>query len=571
MNQEIKSSSSMSLKERLQRMVWYRLLFLVGTGILLFATGMYLTIEVSNRKNLEENRKLFESAFLQVYDSSKSFLTGNELMETCRRCLLYDAAPLNLRYLLYNQNASSPVNADLILTDKGRNVIYNSFQNGEWNQYRKSFNRAVCDNTFAHAEKDVYLSVYYLSGMSSELVLATPVMIDGTPQGYVSLYLHGADWGTLLSVSNFEGVITDYAGRVIYSSRHSFIQDINRFVLNGHWTVMLDENRYEVSARSLLDGQVVVYSLVYDPPNRSLFLIGTLLILLSGAFWFLIARSMTAVMAAENAASVKTLISEMDIIENQDPLYRVSLDTDEEFARVGSKINHMLDSIQELHRQNTELIQLKQAAEINQLTAQFNPHFLYNTLESLRSGMLLEPQKADRLILSLTRILRYSIDDHKEEVLLSEDLTYLNGYLEILKYRFGERFQYELFLEDECLNCLVPKLLLQPIIENSIKYGFQNQMELHVWVDGYVQDQVLNLSVTDDGVGMAEQDLEQLNATILQSDSAHKGLRSIARRLFLQYGEGSGIALRNIKTDGLQVMVRIVCPKEDEDGWKQMK
>ena len=167
----------------------------------------------------------------------------------------------------------------------------------------------------------------------------------------------------------------------------------------------------------------------------------------------------------------------MDIIENQDPLYRVSLDTDEEFARVGSKINHMLDSIQELHRQNTELIQLKQAAEINQLTAQFNPHFLYNTLESLRSGMLLEPQKADRLILSLTRILRYSIDDHKEEVLLSEDLTYLNGYLEILKYRFGERFQYELFLEDECLNCLVPKLLLQPIIENSIKYGFQNQME----------------------------------------------------------------------------------------------
>ena len=66
MNQEIKSSSSMSLKERLQRMVWYRLLFLVGTGILLFATGMYLTIEVSNRKNLEENRKLFESAFLQV-------------------------------------------------------------------------------------------------------------------------------------------------------------------------------------------------------------------------------------------------------------------------------------------------------------------------------------------------------------------------------------------------------------------------------------------------------------------------------------------------------------------------
>lgn len=317
MNQEIKSSSSMSLKERLQRMVWYRLLFLVGTGILLFATGMYLTIEVSNRKNLEENRKLFESAFLQVYDSSKSFLTGNELMETCRRCLLYDAAPLNLRYLLYNQNASSPVNADLILTDKGRNVIYNSFQNGEWNQYRKSFNRAVCDNTFAHAEKDVYLSVYYLSGMSSELVLATPVMIDGTPQGYVSLYLHGADWGTLLSVSNFEGVITDYAGRVIYSSRHSFIQDINRFVLNGHWTVMLDENRYEVSARSLLDGQVVVYSLVYDPPNRSLFLIGTLLILLSGAFWFLIARSMTAVMAAENAASVKTLISEMDIIENQ--------------------------------------------------------------------------------------------------------------------------------------------------------------------------------------------------------------------------------------------------------------
>ncbi len=551
-----------SLQERLQRMVWYRLLFLVGTGIFLFATGMYMMIQLSNRKNLEENRKLFESAFLQVYDQSEEFLTGNELLETCRRCLLYDDAPSNLRYLLYNQNASSPVKADLVLTDKGRNVLYNSFPEGEWNQYRMSFNRAVCDNTFEKKEDGVYLSVYYLSGIYSEMILAYPILIDGTPQGYVSLYLHGADWGTLLSVSNFEGVITDAAGRVIYSSRHSFIQDINRFVLNRSKNVVLDGKRYAVSAKQLLGGQVIVYSLIYAPPNRSLFLIGTVLILLSGAFWFLIARNMTAVMAEENAASVKKLISEMDIIESKDPLHRVSLDTDQEFARVGSKINHMLDSIQELHHQNTELIQLKQEAEINQLTAQFNPHFLYNTLESLRSGMVLEPETADHLILSLTRILRYSIDERKEEVLLSEDLTYLNSYLEILKYRFGERFQYELSLEDECLNCRVPKLLLQPIVENSVKYGFQNQMELHVWIDGYVQGQILNLSVTDDGAGMAEEDLKQLNETILQPDKAHKGLRSIARRLYLQYGQGSGITLRNIKPEGLQVMVRIVCPKE---------
>lgn len=549
-------------QQRLQKMVQNRIFVLVGTGIALFIAGIYLFLIMSNRRNLEENRSLFESVFQNVYSQGADFLRGEDLNSFCQSCLLYDADPAGLQYLLYEFNAVSPLSAELILTDKGRNIIFNSFQAGEWNQYRSSFNRAICDSTYEQKDGDVHLSVYYLSGSYSELVLSRPVFLDGMIQGYLNLYFPGEGWVSLLSLSNFEGVITDRIGRVIYSSRQSFIEDINRFsppIQEG--ILSLGGERYEISGSTLLDGRVRIYSLLYDPQNNWLFLIGSGIILFLGISWFWMAQEMSRAMAESNAATVKKLVEEMDIIVTKDSAHRICMDTDDEFADVGLKINHMLDSIQELNRHNTELLELRRIAEINQLTAQLNPHFLYNTLENLRSEIIFDPETVDKLIMKLVGILRYSIDDHQEEVIFREDMRYLNSYLDIQKYRYGERFCYHLSLEDDCLDCLVPKLVLQPIVENSIKYGFRSKMNLHIWIDGYVQDNMLHLSVTDDGVGMTPEDADILNASLKQEcATTHKGLYNIARRLYLQHGESSGLQVRCLDPEGLQVIVDVAQP-----------
>lgn len=558
-----------SFQEKLQRMVWSKLLLLVGTGMVLFAAGMFLTIAITNQKNAEENRKLFESIFREVYEKSREFLTGEALETLAESCLLYDSDPVRLQYLLYEFNAACPMEANLILIDKERNIIYNSFQAGDWNQYRNSFNKAICDNAFGISEGQLYSSVYYLSGPYSDYVLSRPVYIDGKTMGYVTLYLPGSGWAKLLSVSNFEGVITDRAGRVIYSSRQSFIEDINKFSPEKQRGILyLGGERYRIWGGELPEGEVFIYSLIYCPQNGALLFLGCCIILALGVCWFGMALDMSRAMAASNAATVKRLVAEMDVIVNGNPDHRISMDTNDEFADVGLKINYMLDSIQELNRHNTELLQLKRAAEINQLTAQINPHFLYNTLENLRNSLVFDPAMADRMILKLTRILRYSIDEQKEEVLLREDMDYLDSYLDIQKCRYGDRLVYELSLEDSCYECRVPKLICQPIVENSIKHGFKNKMELHIWVDGYVQEGVLHLSITDDGMGMAKEEIEELNRSLLNKDgpAAHKGLRNIARRLFLQYGEKSGIRIRNLEGGGLQVIVNVAQNSMEQGG-----
>lgn len=549
-----------SFQEKLQRVVWSKLLLLVGTGMGFFAAGMFLTVTVTSQRNAEENRRLFESAFREVCEKSQEFLNGEALESLAGSSLLYGSDPTRLQYLLYEFNASSPMEANLILNDKERNIIYNSFQAGDWNQYRNSFNKAICDNAFGISEGELYSSVYYLSGPYSDYVLCRPVYVEGKTMGYITLYLSGSGWSKLLSVSNFEGVITDRVGRVIYSSRQSFIEDINKFSPPKRRGILyLAGKRYRIWGEELSEEGVFIYSLVYSPKNGALLFPGCIIILALGACWFGMALDMSKAMAASNASTVKRLVAEMDVIVKENPDHRISMDTNDEFADVGLKINHMLDGIQELNRHNTELLQLKRVAELNQLTAQINPHFLYNTLENLRNSLVFDPAMADRMILELTKILRYSIDERKEEVLLREDMDYLNSYLDIQKCRYGNRLVYELSLEEECYQCRVPKLICQPIVENSIKYGFENKMELHIWVDGYVQEGVLHLSVTDDGTGMEKEEIEELNRSLLEEDGStvHKGLRNIARRLFLQYGEKSGIRIRNLEGEGLQVIVNV--------------
>ena len=212
-----------------------------------------------------------------------------------------------------------------------------------------------------------------------------------------------------------------------------------------------------------------------------------------------------------------------------------------------------------MNSRNTELLRLKNQTEIGQLTAQINPHFLYNTLEIIRNLVVFDPARADSLIIQLTQILRYSIDTSREYVHLDEDMAYIGDYLDIQKCRYGDRLQYEIDIGEDCLPCMIPKLVLQPIIENSIKYGFQKKQQIHILITGRLDNSLLLLSVKDDGLGMPEAEALHLAETLHspRPGSEHIGLRNIARRLFLQYGSESGLELKNEEGLGLEVIVKI--------------
>ncbi len=209
-------------------------------------------------------------------------------------------------------------------------------------------------------------------------------------------------------------------------------------------------------------------------------------------------------MAKNNAELISKLANEIRIIQNGDYQHRIVLDTQDEFSEVANRINHMLDNLRELNSRNTELLELNNAMEINQLTVQMKPHFLYNTLEIIRNLVLLDGKRAEQLIVQLTHVLRYSINGSKEDVYLEEDMQYIQDYLAIQSCRFGDRLRCTVDIDENCKSCIVPKLVLQPIIENSIKYGFKKKMDIKIDIRGFMSGNILILSIKDDGLGMPE-------------------------------------------------------------------
>ena len=201
----------------------------------------------------------------------------------------------------------------------------------------------------------------------------------------------------------------------------------------------------------------------------------------------------------------------------------------------------------------------RQKSELNALQAQINPHFLYNTLENIRYMCKLEPATAERMVFSLSKLLRYSLDGSREQVTLEEDLGHLNNYLSILEMRFGSRFEYKIDIAPECMQCLIPKLVLQPMIENSVKYGFGNQLNLHVELKAYIHEEKLMMICRDDGVGMSAAMVEKLCALMNQKEAPgrHSGLYNIHRRIQLLYGYPYGVEIRSLEGHGTTLVVTL--------------
>ena len=127
----------------------------------------------------------------------------------------------------------------------------------------------------------------------------------------------------------------------------------------------------------------------------------------------------------------------------------------------------------------------RQRASINVL--QMRPHFIYNTLESIRFAILMDDdKKASDMLLALTSLLRYSVE-HNDFISLEEDMEHIREYLDIMRFRYGNRFRYQFEIAEDTKPYLIPPLFVQPLLENSLKYGFADQdtLELSVqtWLD----------------------------------------------------------------------------------------
>ncbi|WP_232697595.1 sensor histidine kinase [Brevibacillus daliensis] len=250
---------------------------------------------------------------------------------------------------------------------------------------------------------------------------------------------------------------------------------------------------------------------------------------------------------------------------NLDAVYKKS-DGEDEISVLGSVFNNMLGDIKKLIRQVYQIQGQKRRAELRVLQSQINPHFLYNTLDTIQwKALSYNAYEVADMIQLLSKLFRTSLNNGKEYITVEEEIAHVSTYLEIQKIRYKEKAYYEINVEPSITNYLMPKLIIQPLVENAIYHGMKpkkqpGKIEIKVWQ----QSEHLYLSVQDDGVGIPEQRLEQIRDNLKHSvESDHYGLYNINERLTLAYGEQYGITLNSQPGIGTIVQIKIPIASEE--------
>lgn len=379
---------------------------------------------------------------------------------------------------------------------------------------------------------------------------------------YIILAVSGSGLLKTLTRSGEQVAVTDRYGWAYFCSNSLFLTDSNqaRPALKEAGSYMrLDQKTYFTSESSLENGRFYIY-VMSDVQNVLTSLIFACILvavaLLIMTAWVLFQSKKVTERKTED---LYKLLDGMELAR-QGKLERTgAIERDNEFKMIGDAYNETIASLKEQMENNRKMTELLALAQTKQLESQFNPHFLYNTLENIRYMCKLEPATAERMVFSLSNLLRYSLDGSREQVTLEEDLGHLNNYLSILEKRFGSRFEYKIDIAPECMQCLIPKLVLQPMIENSVKYGFGNQLNLHVELKAYIHEDKLIMICRDDGVGMSATMVESLRALMTKKEAPgkHSGLYNIHRRIQLLYGHPYGVEIRSLEGHGTTLVVTL--------------
>jgi two-component system sensor histidine kinase LytS len=204
-------------------------------------------------------------------------------------------------------------------------------------------------------------------------------------------------------------------------------------------------------------------------------------------------------------------------------------------------------------------MELLAKAELKALQAQINPHFLFNAINTIVSFTRTNPDKARELLLSLGDFFRKNLQQNVDSVPLEKEIEHVKAYLEIEKARFGEKLKVE-FLIGEGVNCNLPPLILQPLVENAIKHGVMQKLEGGtVKISADETENEVQIVIADDGVGMGSEKLAQL---FISHKPESIGLRNVHERLKNIYGEQYGLNIQSKEGEGTKVNINIPFEKE---------
>ncbi|MCI6997816.1 MAG: sensor histidine kinase [Eubacterium sp.] len=280
-----------------------------------------------------------------------------------------------------------------------------------------------------------------------------------------------------------------------------------------------------------------------------------------------IALLISSFMAKSITQPILKLQSSMALIQEGDfRAGNVEVESRNEIGSLTETFNVMTLRIQELMEQNINEQKAKRKSEMKALQSQINPHFLYNTLDSII--WMAESGKNEEVVLmtaSLARLLRQNISNEEEEISIFEEVEYCRNYLTIQKMRYKDKLEFRIDVASEITSCQIIKLVLQPLIENAIYHGLKyKESKGLLELIGYAAGEDIIFEIRDNGVGMDEETLNHIfERHTVNYRSNGVGVYNVERRIKLTYGQDYGITYKSRPGEG--TVARVCIPKERRD------
>ncbi|MDC7236500.1 MAG: histidine kinase [Sphaerochaetaceae bacterium] len=364
--------------------------------------------------------------------------------------------------------------------------------------------------------------VYY-SGLyeGDRLIGVDTFVIDINDLSYFLLpnagnYIIANPFDTVIASNNYE--ILNAGGNFKYSKNYK---------LNGV--------RYKVT-RVKKDYYTIYYlEQAFSLEKYYIFMLFILILIIFLVIYF--SNNVIEKIAKKNSKSIESIISDANIISLGKLDHKINENLEGDFKNLAKNINEMLNKLNSEIELNKELSETNLIYEKKKLDSQFNPHFLYNSLETIRYSMLFDVKEAEKYILELNSIFRYSINNNINYSSLKDDLKYLKKYLDLYKFRFKEKLTYTIKISKEMDDILVPKLSIQPLVENSIKYGFENSTKVHIDISAEMINNLYYIRVHDTGISISDKIINEIMESYKKKKNLtnHIGVHNVLRRFMMLY------------------------------------
>ena len=417
--------------------------------------------------------------------------------------------------LFYETKAQLKLSSDFIILDYTGELLFSTNRNHQETILAPYYLKLLIQNPIQGAiTEKVALSI----DKQHYALFIMPIVQNQRVKAYSISFVNENEFVSSIPLINSKYAITDTFGNIYSSNTNQFTQstlekfDEKLLQSKTHWYV---ENPLLIEKRKI-EPILSIYTFQSFFPIPSLLGLASVLTLCIFLLYFWQARRIAYKIATHNAGPIESLVYQLQEIPKKKDK-KLILQTGDEFELIAEKITDMLQELDELHQKMLTIEKEKWIFERKMLEAQFNPHFLYNTLETIKITSMIDASITQELIQNLTRILRYSVTELEKETTLGQDLEIIEAYLKIHQIRF-EHFSYQIDCSENLYSQTIPKLFLLPLVENALKYGRQYRIDLAISIQITQEQEALTFIVEDNAGGLTKQ--ERLH--ILESlDSPH--------------------------------------------------